>query len=110
MTPWDQLVRRLRDGGCATIGEIEAVAAVEGKTLADLVAALHSPGRPPRPGHRCVACAIGRLRTSGVKQSGPRRIRYLVCNRCGRSAGKAIEPCSESAESGLPKPRGPGLR
>jgi len=98
MMSYSKLVSDLRGGAARPLAEIEAVCEANGKSLADLVAALHDPGRPPRPGDRCPRCGRGRLRIGTTRRRGARVTRYLACPACGKAAGKV---CSDLSEPGV---------
>jgi len=96
---YDELVDVLRSGAALPVATITAVVEAAGRTLGDLVAALHDPGRAPRPGDRCPGCGLGRLSIGTVRRRRDRTVRYLRCPACGETAGKMVR--SEKSEPGL---------
>ena len=100
---YDELVDVLRSGAALPVATITAVVEAAGRTLGDLVAALHDPGRAPRPGDRCPGCGLGRLRVGTTRRRGDRLTRYLQCRACGQTAGKIV--CSDLSERGADGPR-----
>jgi len=97
-----ELVYHLRDGGAMPVQTIMHVLAQDGRTPADLLAALHGPGRAPRSGDRC-ECG-GRLRTVGTRRRAGRVIRFLACGSCHRPAGKDVTRDSNKLDNGLAGP------